>query len=111
MSRARTQDYQSQTAAMPEYPHKGPQGSGCLSGFMIPPIAVLIVSFFLAAFAMRQPIPAQAQIAIPTGSTETVEIVLASPKEEEEEMGMEVQPTPFYALTPTPAPLMAEIVS
>lgn len=33
------------------------QGSGCLSGFLIPPLAVLLVSLALAAFAIRQPTP------------------------------------------------------
>ena len=57
MSRARTQNHHDlrevnphpQTAAAPE------DGSGCLSGFMIPPLAVLLVSCLLAAFIIRQP--------------------------------------------------------
>jgi soluble lytic murein transglycosylase-like protein len=113
MSRARTQNYNHrQTAAAPEDPLSGTQGSGCLSGFMIPPIAVLLVSFFLAAFAMRQPIPAraqaQAQIAIPTPTTLAAETIPAIPNETQADAPPE--PTPFYALTPTLAPVMVEIV-
>jgi hypothetical protein len=41
------------------------KGSGCLSGFMIPPLAVVLISGILAAFAIRQPIPAQALVSTP----------------------------------------------
>ncbi len=36
------------------------QGSGCLSGFVLPPLAVLLISGFLALSALRQPVPASA---------------------------------------------------
>jgi len=39
------------------------QGSGCLSGFMLPPLAVLLISASLALVALRVPAPALAQVA------------------------------------------------
>lgn len=39
------------------------QGSGCLSGFMLPPLAVLLVSAVLAVLALRQPAPASVMAA------------------------------------------------
>ncbi|MBI5294737.1 MAG: transglycosylase SLT domain-containing protein [Chloroflexi bacterium] len=53
MPRARSRTIEEfQTSAAPQ-----DQGSGCLSGFLIPPLAVLMVSLLLAAFAIRQPAP------------------------------------------------------
>lgn len=46
MSRARTDQDDWQTAAAPEL-----QGSGCLSGFILPPLTVLLVGSLLALFA------------------------------------------------------------
>jgi soluble lytic murein transglycosylase-like protein len=46
MSRARIDQDDWQTAAAPEF-----QGSGCLSGFVIPPLMVLLVGSLLALFA------------------------------------------------------------
>ena len=50
-ARSRTID-EFQTSAAPQE-----QGSGCLSGFLIPPLAVLLTSLLLAIFAFRQPTP------------------------------------------------------
>ena len=50
MSRARTNQDDWQTAAAPEL-----QGSGCLSGFIIPPLMVLLVGSLLAFFASGPP--------------------------------------------------------
>ena len=36
------------------------QGSGCLSGFFLPPLAVLLISAVLALMALRGPVPASA---------------------------------------------------
>lgn len=68
MPRARSSKYddwreknpQNQTAAAEHKP-----GSGCLSGFMIPPLAVLFISAVLALLALRQPLPVQAQVGMP----------------------------------------------
>jgi soluble lytic murein transglycosylase-like protein len=57
MSRARSNQNDWQTAAAPES-----QGSGCLSGFIIPPLMVLLVGSLLAFFAFKtstQSIPMQ----------------------------------------------------
>ena len=61
----------SQTAAA------GQEGSGCLSGFIIPPLAVLLISGFLAILALRGPLPAQALGDMPAAST--LQVVLSSP--------------------------------
>ncbi len=63
MPRARShpsEDFQT-SAAEPE------QGSGCLSTFLLPPLAVVLVSFVMAVFALRLPAPimVQAAAAIP----------------------------------------------
>jgi soluble lytic murein transglycosylase-like protein len=50
-ARSRTID-EFQTSAAPQE-----QGSGCLSGFLIPPLAVILISLLLAIFAFRQPTP------------------------------------------------------
>lgn len=50
-ARSRTTD-EFQTSAAPQE-----QGSGCLSGFLIPPLAVILISLLLAIFAFRQPTP------------------------------------------------------
>ena len=50
-ARSRTID-EFQTSAAPQE-----QGSGCLSGFLIPPLAVILTSLLLAIFAFRQPTP------------------------------------------------------
>ncbi len=50
-ARSRTTD-EFQTSAAPQE-----QGSGCLSGFLIPPLAVILTSLLLAIFAFRQPTP------------------------------------------------------
>lgn len=58
MSRARTNQDDWQTAAAPES-----QGSGCLSGFILPPLMVLLVGSLLAFFAFNssaQSLPMQA---------------------------------------------------
>lgn len=62
MSRARPRmtdwqaaDLQNQTAAAGQT-----QGSGCLSGFVLPPLAVLVISAGLALMALRGPLPASA---------------------------------------------------
>jgi soluble lytic murein transglycosylase-like protein len=52
MSRARTSKPQSWQTAAPD------QGSGCLSGFLIPPLAVLLVGFLLVMFTLRLETPA-----------------------------------------------------
>ena len=53
MPRARSRTiYAEQTAAAEQE-----QGSGCLSGFMIPPLAVILVSCLLVAFVFRLPAP------------------------------------------------------
>lgn len=84
-----------QTAAAREDPLEGTQGSGCLSGYMIPPLAVLMVSCLLAAFAIRRPVPVQAQVAGATPpAASTPADAAASP-----------EPTPFFMLTPTGTPL------
>ena len=51
----RDQPPQTQTAAAEQK-----QGSGCLSGFVIPPLAVLLISGFLALTALKNPAPASA---------------------------------------------------
>lgn len=62
MPRARSRNLEnSQTAAAGQ-----PQGSGCLSGFILPPLAVLLISGILALLALRQPIPARALAPAPT---------------------------------------------
>lgn len=48
MSPARTTIRDRQTAATPQ-----DQGSGCLSGFILPPLSVIIISAFLAFIALR----------------------------------------------------------
>ena len=58
MSRARSNQDDWQTAAAPES-----QGSGCLSGFIIPPLMVLIIGSLMAFFAITssaQSMPMQA---------------------------------------------------
>ena len=65
MSRARSDQDDWQTAAAPES-----QGSGCLSGFIIPPLMVLLVGSLLAFFAFKtstQSIPMQVS---PSGSVQ-----------------------------------------
>ena len=65
MSRARSNQDDWQTAAAPES-----QGSGCLSGFIIPPLMVLLVGSLLAFFAFKtstQSIPMQVS---PSGSVQ-----------------------------------------
>jgi soluble lytic murein transglycosylase-like protein len=61
----RVYDSQIQTAAAEQK-----QGSGCLSGFMLPPLAVLLISAVLALMALRQPVPVSAlaphQASLPT---------------------------------------------
>jgi len=103
MSRARTKIYDDhrQTAAVPEDPLTEARGSGCLSGFMIPPIAVLLVSCLLAAFAIRQPVTVQAQDPVDTRTITAHPTETASPPE----------PTPFFMLTPTYTPGSLEPVS
>ncbi len=72
MPRARSKIYNdwreehphSQTAAAEQEP-----GRGCLSGFILPPLAVLLISCLLAILALRQPDNAQAQSGIPHTST------------------------------------------
>ena len=54
MPRARKIEYNWQTAAA-EYE----EGSGCLSGFTLVPLSVIIVSLFLASFAWNTPKPIQ----------------------------------------------------
>src|SRR5688500_17945858 len=46
MPPARTTNHDPQTAAAPQ-----DQGSGCLSGFILPPLAVIVISALLASFA------------------------------------------------------------
>jgi soluble lytic murein transglycosylase-like protein len=94
MPRARTQTYDSQTAAAPQE-----QGSGCLSVYTLPPLAVILISCLLAAFAFRQPAPTPLRNSIVTF------IPTAQPAA--------LEPTPFYVLTPTPAgvPAVAEPAS
>ena len=66
MPRART-SYSSnwQTAA-------SDQGSGCLSGFIIPPMAVLLVGLLLALFVKGLNIPVQAESLLPVQGTPVV---------------------------------------
>src|SRR3972149_12213233 len=55
MSRARPQTHDEwQTAAANE------NGSGCLSGYLIPPLAVLVIAGFLTLLALNTPIPTAA---------------------------------------------------
>lgn len=63
MPRARSRTYDDWRKARQPLPQAAAagQGSGCLSGFVIPPLAVLLVSGFLALLALRQPAAAQAQ--------------------------------------------------
>jgi soluble lytic murein transglycosylase-like protein len=62
MPRARIQNEDWQTAAA-EYE----EGSGCLSGFAIVPLAVIIISLLLASFAWQAaPLPVKAQPPAPT---------------------------------------------
>jgi len=70
MSRARS-SYSSdwQTAA-------STQGSGCLSGFLIPPLAVLLVGLLLAFFVKGLNIPVQAD-GLPPGQTENSALAIA----------------------------------
>lgn len=64
MPRARsrmTDDWQAQTLQNQTAAAEQTQGSGCLSGFMLPPLAVLLISAVLALMAMRGPVPVSAQ--------------------------------------------------
>jgi len=63
MPRARSKIYEedAQTAAAEQ-----DNGSGCLSGLLLPPLAVLIIGFLLTLFALRQPVVAQAQASFST---------------------------------------------
>lgn len=62
MPRARTTTEEWQTAAA-EYE----EGSGCLSGFAIVPLAVIVISLLLASFAWQaDPLPVRAQPPTPT---------------------------------------------
>jgi hypothetical protein len=58
------------------------QGSGCLSGFVIPPLAVLLVGLLLAFFVKGLNIPVQAEGLSPAtqanGSVETSPVLLSS---------------------------------
>ena len=59
MHRARSTKTYRQTAAAPQQ-----QGSGCLSDFTIVPLAVIIITAFLGAFALKtNPIPSIADLA------------------------------------------------
>jgi soluble lytic murein transglycosylase-like protein len=83
---------------------EGTQGSGCLSGFAIPPLAVLLVSCLLAAFAMRHPLAVRAvsvQVAEP--------VVLIAPTADPTDAIASPAPTPFFILTPTYTPAAPEL--
>lgn len=112
MPRARTNDFDwqvedlhvQQTAAAPRE-----QGSGCLSGYVIPPLSVLIVGLLLAAFALRQPLSVQAQIPVVTTSAPVqveaaLDVTDASVLPADTAAPSDATPTPFYALTPTNTP-------
>jgi soluble lytic murein transglycosylase-like protein len=64
MPRARSTKTYRQTAATP---HE--QGSGCLSGFTLPPLAVILFSTIFAFFALKQPTPTQADFPPITSTT------------------------------------------
>ncbi len=76
-ARSRTID-EFQTSAAPQE-----QGSGCLSGFLIPPLAVILISLLLAIFAFRQPTPT-AVMAAPAESAALKEEWLLSGKQKVE---------------------------
>jgi soluble lytic murein transglycosylase-like protein len=66
MSRARFIRNTRQTAAADET-----QGSGCLSGFLLPPLSVLLVGALLAVFAFHTPALASGDMPVsPPGGTE-----------------------------------------
>ena len=48
-------------------------GSGCLSGFLLPPLVVVIVGFLMASFAFTLPLPAEAEYAVPVVQTAPLE--------------------------------------
>jgi soluble lytic murein transglycosylase-like protein len=58
MPRARTQTYHSQTAAAPH------EGRGCLTIYVLSPLAVILISLVLAAFAYRQPLQIPGQVEV-----------------------------------------------
>jgi soluble lytic murein transglycosylase-like protein len=73
MPRARTTKTYRQTAAPAQYYE---EGSGCLSGFAVVPLAVIIISLLLASFAWRaDPIPVS-QPAVVSSSVEPVSVEL-----------------------------------
>ena len=85
MPRARsrmTDDWQAERLHEETAAAEQKQGSGCLSGFMLPPLAVLLISAVLALMALRQPVSASAlapqdpQIPLPTTQpTQAVPVV------------------------------------
>ena len=66
-----------QTAAPPQ-PFTGSGSSGCLSGFLLPPLAVLLVGLLLAAFSSRLSLPARAGSPLPAAG-QTSGVSLFSP--------------------------------
>jgi len=94
MPRARTpQDYW-QTAAASES-----EGSGCLSGYVLPPLAVLFVSLLLTVFAMHSPVQA-IRMPSPVAPTDTaLQPAATSPS-----------PTPFQPQPLFVRPLLATSV-
>ncbi len=75
MPRARSNKTYRQTAA-PAYEE---QGSGCLSGFAIVPLAVIIISAALASLAWKtNPITNQAPVVVSTAAILSVDVPLVS---------------------------------
>jgi soluble lytic murein transglycosylase-like protein len=64
---------------------------------MLPPLAVIVISFLLAAFVFRQPVSSQALAMHPAAATNPL------PSTSQAVLSVSPEPTPFYALTPTPA--------
>ena len=68
MPRARPEKEYWQTAATPQ-----DQGSGCLSGFTVVPLAVIFISVLLASIAWKSnPIPANLSVDLPPVSTTSI---------------------------------------
>ena len=75
MPRARTSNNNRQTAA----PLQEEQGSGCLSGFTIIPLSVILISYLLASLAMKaSPVAVPAVVDLPPAASKSISPIFTS---------------------------------
>ena len=75
MPRARTSNNNRQTAASLQEE----QGSGCLSGFTIIPLSVILISYLLASLAMKaSPVPVPAIVDLPPAASKSISPIFTS---------------------------------